>query len=93
LIVMKVLNNQLGLSRFGFSVGKEIGKAVVRNRVRRWLREITRRITVKPGLDIVLIVRPGVVATGYHQLRKSVEKLLMRAQLTIDNETVNAGID
>lgn len=93
LIVMKVLGNGLSLSRFGFSVGKKVGKAVVRNRVRRWLREIVREVAVKPGWDIVFIVRPKVVVADYHQLRESVTKLLNQARLRVNSETVNSEID
>ncbi len=93
LVMIKVLSNGLDWSRFGFSVGKEVGKAVKRNRVRRWLKEIARQVTVKPGWDIVFIVRPEVVKADYHQLRESVTKLLNRAKLMVDSETVNSGIN
>lgn len=93
LLTMKVLGNELDVPRFGFSVGKEVGKAVARNRVRRLLREIARKAMVKPGWDIVFIARRGVAEADYHQLKASVEKLLSRARLKSENETVNVGVD
>jgi ribonuclease P protein component len=93
LIVIKVLPNELGFSRYGFSVSKEVGKAVVRNHVRRLLKEIARLTNVKPGLDIVFIARPNAATADYHQLKKSMEKLLRQAHLVDRNETLRVGIN
>jgi ribonuclease P protein component len=93
LIVVKVLPNELEFSRYGFSVSKEVGKAVVRNRVRRLLKEIARLTNVKPGLDVVFIARPNAATADYHQLKKSMEKLLLRAQLVDKNETLHVGVN
>ncbi|MCJ7515697.1 MAG: ribonuclease P protein component [Dehalococcoidia bacterium] len=93
LIVMKVLPNEFEYSRYGFSVTKNIGKAVVRNRIKRLLREISRMTPVKQGWDIVLIARPAVVTADYQQLRKSVETLLFRAHLINRDEAVSAGVN
>jgi ribonuclease P protein component len=92
-IVIKALPNELEFSRYGFSVAKEIGKAVVRNRVRRLLKEIASLANIKPGWDIVFIARPAAAAADYHQLRKSMEKLLLRAHLTNKDETLSVGVD
>jgi len=93
LIIIKALPNELEFSRYGFSVSKEVGKAVARNRVRRLLKEITRLTNLKPGLDIVFIARPNAATADYHQLKKSMEKLLLRAHLTDRNETICVGVN
>ena len=93
LIVVKVLSNDVGVSRFGFSVAKDVGKAVVRNRVRRLLKEISRIQTIRPGWDIVLIARPAASSADYHRLKQSLEKLLSKAGLVDRNEAVCVGVN
>ena len=93
LIVMKALPNKLDFSRCGFSVTKDVGKAVVRNRVRRLLREVVRVVSIKPGWDIVFIARPSAGAADYREIKRSTEKLLSRARLINENEMVCAGVN
>jgi len=69
-------------NRFGFSISKKIGKAVVRNKLKRRLREIMRLKTdLKKGYDLVIIVRRPAVNLDYAELRGEVDKLLKRAGL------------
>ncbi|MFC2056057.1 ribonuclease P protein component [Chloroflexota bacterium] len=81
LVVMKALPNGLTLSRYGFSVSKRIGKAVIRNRVKRLLREILRIMPLKSSWDIIFIARPPAANTDYASLKRVVEGLLSRASL------------
>jgi len=81
LVVMKALPNGLTLSRHGFSISRRVGKAVVRNRVKRLLREILRLTPLQPGWDIIFIARPMAASAGYTELGKSVKGLLSRARL------------
>ncbi len=55
--------NQLGHSRFGISVKKALGGAVVRNRIRRRVREILRRSLseIPAGWDFIIHPRRSVV--------------------------------
>jgi ribonuclease P protein component len=81
LIVMKTLANDMEHSRCGLVVSRRVGKAVVRNRVRRRLREILRQIQLKPGWDIVFIARAGAAGAGYAEIEKDVRALLAEANL------------
>jgi ribonuclease P protein component len=57
--------------RFGFTVSKKVGNAVERNRVRRRLREIVRRLPsgrLRPGCDYVLIGRRAAMALPFDRL-------------------------
>jgi ribonuclease P protein component len=66
-------------ARFGFTVSKKIGSAVVRNRVRRRLRSIVAGLDpaqVRPDHDYVLIARPGAVDRAYGDLKADLEQAL-----------------
>lgn len=93
LVVMKILPNQLGVTRVGFSVGKRIGKAVVRNKVRRLMRESVRTLNIRSGWDIVLIARKGAAIADYHNLKEAISGLLKQARLLDENETASAMAD
>jgi ribonuclease P protein component len=91
-IVMKALPNGLGLSRYGFTVSRRVGKAVVRNRVKRLLREILRQNRLQPGWDIIFIARASAARTNYASLGKSVRGLLFQAGLLVgEHEGVCSG--
>ena len=85
LVVMRALPNGLDLSRYGLVASKRVGGAVVRNKVKRLLREIMRQMPLKSGWDIVFIARPAAAAVHYADLRQLVESLLSQAGLLVGN--------
>lgn len=66
--------------RLGLIVSKKVGGAVVRNRVKRWVREAFRQSAACPPVDLVVIARPGAATSGYHELAQGLAKGLRRLQ-------------
>jgi ribonuclease P protein component len=70
--------NNRSISRFAVVVSAKVSKkAVARNRVRRQLNEIIRlhQQKIKPGLDMVLIVKEAAVGAKYRTLEETALKL------------------
>lgn len=84
-ISVKTIPNGLALSRYGFSISKNLGKAVVRNRMRRILKDIIRKKQLSAGWDIVFSPFPSAVEANYNQLSESINRLMIQAHLLVDD--------
>ena len=69
-MVLYCRRNSLGVNRLGYTVSTKLGHAVVRNRVRRRLREIYRLNSpaLKNGFDIVVVARSRCVNARYAKM-------------------------
>jgi len=76
-LVLYSRKNRSGKNRIGLTTGKKLGHAVVRNRVRRRLREIYRlhEEDFCQGLDLVVVARGRSVNATYQTLEHSFLKL------------------
>lgn len=82
-LLMRYRGNELGRTRYGISTGRRIGSAVVRNRVRRRLRSILRRLEgqVEPGWDILLVARQSAAEASQIELDQALTRLMSIAGL------------
>lgn len=72
-LVIYCQHNRLGLNRLGLTVSTKLGHAVVRNRMRRRLREIVRLNgdNLRSGYDIVIVARTAAVEADYAALNRA----------------------
>jgi ribonuclease P protein component len=81
LLATRVLRTDLGSTRFGLATSRALGGAIVRNRVRRRLREVLRSVApqLEAGWDVLVVARPAVVAADYRTVRETLTRLLRRS--------------
>ena len=71
------LENELGYSRFGISVPKKTGNAVIRNRIKRQVRAaIGLSTNFEESVDIVIIVRKGYQIDNFTQIKSEIQQIL-----------------
>ena len=72
---------QIDRFRLGVSVSKKIGNAVVRNRMRRLIKEIVRLNGdgIKPQTDFILIARKPAVGLAYAEMEQSILHVMRKA--------------
>ncbi|MFW7382042.1 MAG: ribonuclease P protein component [Oligoflexus sp.] len=89
-MVILACNNERDTSRLGLIVSRKVGKAVVRNQVKRRLRESYRQILDKPkGLDLVVIARFPITEASQQQVDKSFQKSLSRLLRKMQTRAAN----
>ncbi len=72
--------------RYAMSVGKKIGNAVVRNRIKRQIRSIVDNEIIKNGIDFFIIARPKVMQLSFEDLKKQLIFLLQKQKLLVKGE-------
>ena len=83
LLVLYARKNRTDTNRVGITVSKKLGKAHVRNRIRRRIREVYRlnEAAFQPGWDIVVVARSKAVDAPFDKLTPSYLNLARKAGL------------
>ena len=86
LLVLYARKNRTSCNRVGITVSKKLGKAHIRNRVRRRLREVYRlnEEQFAPGYDIVVVARSRCIEAPFDQLTKAYLSLAKKAGILTD---------
>lgn len=88
LLVLRTLPNDLANNRYGFVTSKRVGKAVVRNRVRRRLREIVRDSSLRQGgWDVVISAKSTTADATFRELKHALADLFRKSSLLDDTSS------
>ena len=87
-LVLYARKNRTGQNRVGITVSKKLGKAHIRNRVRRRIREVYRlnEELFQPGWDIVVVARTRAIEAPFDKLTKAYLALAKKAGILRDHE-------
>ncbi len=89
-VVVHAVPNKLPVARLGFPVGKRLGGAVKRNRIKRMLREAARLAQNMPcrGYDMVIVPRRKMIDPNLrcYQVIGDLETVLRRLSLETDSD-------
>lgn len=82
--VLHVISNQEGHTRVGFSVSSKLGKAVTRNRLKRRMREVVRKLPLAAGFDLVFSARGRAKRVSFQELERLILSLCVKAGVLQD---------
>lgn len=82
-LVLYIKRNGLKETRIGYTITKKIGNAVVRNKIRRRMKEIYRLnfANIKEGYDLIFICKKNIVDLSYDELENSMIHIMKIAKV------------
>lgn len=88
LVIYYRMKNDQAHFRLGISVGKKLGNAVTRNRIKRYIRESFTELKgrLKAEYDIIIIARNRSVHLDYNHMLKSIKHLLYKQNLFLKDD-------
>ena len=77
-LILYVRKNNLDYSRMGITISKKTGKAVIRNKIKRQMKEIYRNYesNIKEGYDLIFIVRRNVPDISFKDLESAFKHII-----------------
>jgi len=80
-LFLKILENDKGVTRIGIVVSKKVSKkAVERNKVKRRIREIIRKMDLKSGFDIIIVTYPSIKEKKFDQIEDEIIYLFKKTK-------------
>lgn len=85
LVIYYMKNTEQAHFRIGISVGKKVGNAVMRNQIKRYIRQAVLELKddIDPTIDFVIIARNPTKQMNFFMIKKSLQHLLYKQRLFI----------
>ena len=75
-----------GITHFGISVGKKVGNAVTRNRIKRQIKSIIDKIPYKNDFNCIIIVRKGIIWKSFLEMKNDLTEAMKQVHILEENE-------
>lgn len=72
--------------KFGFSVGKKVGNAVTRNRIKRQIKSILDKKIYENGFKCIIIVRKSILEKEYSEIENILNEILNKLKIVKENQ-------
>jgi ribonuclease P protein component len=82
--IIYIQENLLNKNRYGISVGKKIGNAVTRNKIKRQIRNIIDYLHKKEyqnSYDCIIIIKKGILGIEFNIIKEELTELLIKANI------------
>lgn len=81
------LEEKEGIYQFGFSVSKKIGKAVIRNKIKRQIKNILDKNIYEKSFNCIIMVRKGYLDSNFSDIEKSLNYSLSKLKIIKENKS------
>ena len=74
-------NESFNNYHFGISVSKKVGNAVVRNKIKRQIKDIIDKFNYQNNFNCIIIVKKNIIFSNYHEMKNKLYSLLTKEKL------------